>query len=69
VEDAYRGTFEVDTITGLMFVPEGEGAKLDYENVNYFDIEVTVRDRCQEGICFLGKLAEKCFGNICLYWQ
>jgi hypothetical protein len=69
VEEAYRRTFQVNATTGLMFVPEGEGAKLDFESVNYFYIEVTVRDRCEDNFCFLGKLEEKCCDNIFLYWQ
>jgi hypothetical protein len=59
VENKYKGIFEVDTVTGLMFVPEGEGTKLDYETDKSFIIEVTVRDRCQENFCYPGKLAEK----------
>ena len=69
MEDQYAGTFEIDTETGLMFVPEGEGTKLDYEKVNSFSIEVTVRDRCQNNGCYFGKLAENYFVNISAYWQ
>jgi hypothetical protein len=55
VEDMYKGTFEVDTETGLMFVPAGEGTKLDYEKGKSFSIEVTVRDRCENNGCYFGK--------------
>jgi hypothetical protein len=59
----YKVIFEVDTETGLMFVPEGEGIKLDYETDKSFNIEVTVRDRCENG-CYFGKWAEKCSKNV-----
>jgi len=52
VEDKYQGTFEVDTETGVMFVPAGEGTKLDYEKLPSFNIEVTVKDRCENGCYF-----------------
>ena len=68
MEERYKGLFEVDTVTGLMFVPEGKGTELDYEKDKSFIIEVTVRDRCQHGFCYSGKLAEKCCGIMCLYW-
>lgn len=56
VEDQYRGTFEINTETGEMFVPEGEGTKLDYEDVKSYTIEVTVRDRCESG-CYFDSLS------------
>ena len=69
VEIQYKGTFEIDTVTGLMYVPEGAGAKLDYEEVQSYTVEVTVRDRCQTDYCYFGKLAENDFANTILYSQ
>jgi len=54
----YKGIFEVDNATGLVYVPEGAGGSLDYEGVNTFSIEYTVRDRCESGFCYSGKLVE-----------
>jgi len=59
VDDEYKGTFEVDNVTGEMFVPEGAGTKLDYEKIQSFNVEVTVRDRCQNDVCYFGKFKKK----------
>jgi len=69
VELQYKGTFEIDAVTGWMYVPEGAGAKLDYEEVKSYTIEVTVRDRCQTNFCYFGKLAENDCANTILYSQ
>jgi hypothetical protein len=58
VEAKYKGLFEVDSVTGEVYVPEGAGGSLDYEDVNTYSIEYTVRDRCEEGFCYPGKLVE-----------
>jgi len=52
-----------------MYVPEGGGTKLDYEDVNVFSIEITVRDRCQNDGCYFGKLAENYCANTIPYGQ
>ena len=57
MEDEYKGAFEIDISTGLLFVPEGRGTNLDYEDVHSFSILVTVRDRCENNFCYPGKLA------------
>jgi hypothetical protein len=66
--EGHNGLFEVNITTGQMFVPEGACAKLDYEGVQSYVVEVAVKDRCEAG-CYPGKLAEECCGNICLYFQ
>jgi hypothetical protein len=58
VEDEYKGAFEIDITTGLLFVPEGKGTILDYEEVHSFFLVVTVADRCENSFCYSGKLAK-----------
>ena len=58
MEDEYKGAFEIDISTGLLFIPEGSGTILDYEEVHSFSILVTVKDRCENTFCYSGKLAK-----------
>jgi hypothetical protein len=68
MDERYARIFQIDSETGLMSVPDGAGAELDYEKNQYFKIKITVKDRCQfSDDCSFGKLA-KCCGNTCRYW-
>ena len=69
VEDKYKGTFEIDTNSGQLYVPEGAGTNLDYEGQNTFTIQITVKDYCQSEDCTFGKLTDKYCGNTCLDWR
>jgi hypothetical protein len=56
MEDAYKGTFEIDFVNGSVYLPDGQGSKIDYEKLNIYVIQITVRDRCdKDGFCY-GKL-------------
>jgi hypothetical protein len=52
LEELYRGIFEIDPVTGEVFVPQGNKYPLDYEKKNSYEIQITVKDRCDSGICY-----------------
>ncbi|PNF25389.1 hypothetical protein B7P43_G09776 [Cryptotermes secundus] len=52
LEELYRGIFEVDLVTGEVFVPQGNKDRLDYEKKNRYEIQITVKDRCDTGNCY-----------------
>jgi hypothetical protein len=69
VEGDHRGLFEIDSESGLFYLPDGQGNKLDYEGlINTYVIDITVRDRCEkDGYCY-GKLEEGRCENTFIYW-
>ncbi|XP_021930459.1 protocadherin Fat 4-like isoform X2 [Zootermopsis nevadensis] len=53
LEERYRGIFDIDPVTGEVFVPRGDSNRLDYEAARSHIVQITVRDRCNEGdICY-----------------
>jgi hypothetical protein len=52
VEELYKGIFEIDPVTGEVFVPPGNKDKLDYEKRRSYEIQITVKDRCDTGNCY-----------------
>jgi hypothetical protein len=60
VEELYRGIFDIDPVTGEVFVPKGNKDRLDYEKISNYDIQITVKDRCDTGTCY-GKFRGEIF--------
>lgn len=52
LEELYRGIFEIDPVTGEVFVPKGNKDRLDYEKKESYEIQITVSDRCDTGNCY-----------------
>jgi hypothetical protein len=55
MDQRYRGIFDIDPVTGEVFVPksESESNRLDYETAKSYTVEITVKDRCYSGdICY-----------------
>lgn len=53
LEERYRNIFNIDPITGEVFIPKGDSGRLDYETTKSYTVEITVKDRChREDICY-----------------
>jgi hypothetical protein len=63
LDELYRGIFEIDPVTGEVFVPKGNKDRLDYERKNSYEIEIIVKDRCDSGICY-GKFRGEHFPDV-----